>query len=361
MRIVIKVGTNLLTSKDGSLNFKRIEAFTDEVCRLRDNGAQVALVTSGAVGAGMGKVGLTKRPGQLRDKQALAAIGQPLLMDAYQKYFSSHKMTIAQVLLTRHDFDDRQRYINVRSTLHALLDMGVVPVINENDTVAVEELNFGDNDTLSAMVAATICADWLFLFTDVDGLYKGMPGKSDIIRVVEKVTPEIESYASGESASGKGTGGMTTKLIAAKIATAAGVKMVITNGAKQGDIEKILSGEPIGTVFLPHAAIESRKCWIAFGTKSRGKIIVDDGAAVALTKKGKSLLPSGIISVEGKFEVGEQVAVFDKNRTEIARGLTQYSAADIERIKGRKSSEIAKILGNADYEEAIHRDNLVVL
>ncbi|MHB9155474.1 MAG: glutamate 5-kinase [Endomicrobiales bacterium] len=361
MRIVVKVGTNLLTSKDGALDRRRIAVLAGELSSLKSSGCHVVLVSSGAIGAGMGRMGLRERPSSLRDKQALAAIGQPLLMDAYQESFRSAGVTLAQVLLTRQDFDDRARYINARSTLQALLEMGVVPIINENDTVAVEEINFGDNDTLAALVAATVNADYLFLLTDVDGLYKGVPGKSELIPVVEKITPEIEEYASGKSGSGKGVGGMKTKLSAARTATSAGVKMVIANGADPRVISRILGGEKTGTTFLPGKALEPRKCWIAFGTRCRGRIIIDDGAVQALVKKGKSLLPSGIVAAEGTFGVGDAVAILGVNRREIGRGLTYYSSSDIDKIKGKRSSEITKILPRADFEEAVHRDNLVLL
>jgi glutamate 5-kinase len=363
MRIVIKIGTNLLTNKDGTLNAERIGSLAAELAELKQDGCQIVLVSSGAIGAGMGKLGLTKRPSALREKQALAAIGQPLLMDAYQTSFSRRGLTIAQLLLTRQDFIDRQRYINARNTLLALLDLGVIPIINENDTVAVEEIDqvFGDNDTLSALVAAKVAADRLFIFTDVDGLYKGVPGKSELLSVVEQVTEEIESFASPTSGSGKGVGGMRTKLSAAKIATAAGVTMVIANGDKPGTIRRILQGERIGTTFLPHQALEPRKCWIAFGARCRGKLVIDDGAAAALLRKGKSLLPSGITAVEGKFAVGDTVSILSADRKEIGRGLACYSAVDMEKIRGRRSAEIKKILPSADFEEAIHRDNLVIL
>jgi len=361
MRIVVKVGTNLLTQKDGSLNVQRIQSFAEDIAKLKNAGHQVVLVTSGAIGSGMGKLGWTARPATLREKQALAAIGQPLLMNVYQEYFSKLDITIAQVLLTRQDFDDRQAYLNARNTMLTLLELGAVPIINENDTVATEEIKIGENDTLSALVAAKINADYVILFTDVEGLYKGVPGKSELVSRVEEITPEIEAYATGVSSSGKGVGGMHTKLQAAKIATAAGVRMVIASGARAGVIEKIINGEPIGTLFLPNQSLDARKCWIAFGTKCRGKIVVDEGAARALLNSGKSLLPSGIVSVEGKFEVGDPVSVFTTAKKEIGRGLTYYSAEEIEKIKGKKSSEIKKILGHADYEDVIHRDNLVIL
>ncbi|MGA2089936.1 MAG: glutamate 5-kinase [Endomicrobiales bacterium] len=361
MRIVIKVGTNTLTGKNGSLDRAAIVRLATEIAVLKKAGSQVVLVSSGAIGAGMGKMDIAVRPTDLRKKQALAAIGQPLLMEVYESVFSACHITIAQVLLTRQDFDDRQRYINARNTMLTLLDMGVVPVINENDTVAVDEIKIGENDTLSALVAAKISADWLFLFTDVDGLYKGVPGKSELVTVVEKVTPEIEAYATNDSGSGKGVGGMRTKLVAAKIATAAGVTMVIANGSDSGIISRVIGGERQGTLFLPHKAINARACWIAFGSSCRGNLIIDAGAVAALLRKSTSLLPAGISSVEGSFEMGDTVSIHDGNGTEIGRGLVNYSSDDVIKIKGKKTAEIKKILPAADYDEVIHRDNLVIL
>lgn len=362
MRIVVKVGTNLLTKKDGSLDINYIRSLAQELAQLNKAGKQVVLVSSGAIGAGMGRMGMHQRPSSLRDKQALSAVGQPILMNAYNDTFKSLGITIAQVLLTRQDFDDRTRYLNARDTLLSLLEMGVVPVINENDTVAVEEINFGDNDTLAALVSAKVSADILIILTDVDGLYKGVLQKSELISTVKEITPEIENYASGESSSGKGVGGMRTKLEAAKIAASSGVRMFIANGTRPGIIAKAADGENIGTEFVPRKdALEARKCWIAFGAKCRGKIVIDAGAASALVEKGKSLLPSGIVSAEGKFEMGDTVSVVNQDGKEIARGLTYYSLESVEKIKGKKTSEIKKILGSADYEEVIHRDNLVML
>jgi glutamate 5-kinase len=361
MRIVIKVGTNILTGKNGSLDRARIGRFATEIAALKKTGAQVVLVSSGAIGAGMGKMGISARPTDLREKQALAAIGQPLLMEMYESVFSAVNVTIAQALLTRQDFDDRQRYINARNTMLTLLDMGVVPVVNENDTVAVDEIKIGENDTLSALVAAKISADWLFLFTDVDGLYKGDPGTSELVPVVEKVTPEIEAYASGASGSGKGVGGMRTKLVAAKIATAAGVTMVIANGSTAGLVSRVLAGERLGTLFLPQKAINARACWIAFGASCKGNIVVDSGAAAAMIKNGTSLLPSGISGVEGTFEMGDTVSIHGPDGAEIGRGLVNYSSDDVLKIKGKKTNDLKNILSAADYDEVIHRDNLVIL
>ncbi len=361
MRIIIKVGTNLLTGRDGTLNTARVRSLAGEILALKKDGCQVVLVSSGAIGAGMGRMGLSKRPDELRAKQALAAIGQPLLMHAYETVFAKLGITVAQVLLTRQDFDDRQRYINARNTMLALLEYGAVPIINENDTVAVDEIKIGENDTLSALVAAKIGADHLIIFTDVDGLYKGVPGISEMIPVVERITPEIEACASGVSGSGKGVGGMKTKLAAAKIATTAGVKMTIANGGVPGALRRIVAGEQVGTLFVPRKHLDARKCWIAFGARCRGRILIDSGAVAPLVQKGKSLLPSGIVSVEGRFKPGDTVSVIAPDKREVARGLTYFSAEDIDRIKGKKTAEMRKIIPGAGYEEVIHRDNLVIL
>ncbi|MCB4792521.1 MAG: glutamate 5-kinase [Elusimicrobia bacterium] len=361
MRIVIKIGTNLLTTQDSCLDNKRIKSIAQDVAALKKDGHQIVIVTSGAICAGMGKLKLNVKPADLKEKQALAAIGQPILMDTYKEYFDDAGIVIAQLLLTRSDFDQRQNYLNARSTLFKLLDMGAVPIINENDTVAVEEINFGENDTLAALVAAKISAQCLILLTDVDGLYKGAVGKSEIIAKVDKITDDIEKYATVVSSSGKGSGGMLSKINAAKIAAANGVKTFIVNGLKENAIIKAASGQEIGTVFMPRQALEPRKCWIAFGAKCRGKIIIDDGAVTAIRERKKSLLPSGIVAVDGKFEIGDTISISDRSGKEVARGLTYYSSEVLDKIKKKKSSEIKKILPNVDYEEAVHRDNLVIL
>ena len=361
MRIVIKIGTNLITAANGLLDVGRISELARDIVALRREGQQVILVTSGAIGAGMGRMGLKTRPQDLREKQALAAVGQPLLMNVYQDAFEKLNVPVAQVLLTRQDFYDRQRYLNARNTLLTLLEMGALPVINENDTVAVDEIKVGDNDTLAALVAAKVSAELLVLLTDVDGLYKGVPGKSELVRVVEKVTSEIEAYAGGQSSSGKGVGGMQTKLGAAKIATVAGVRMIIANGRRKNILRAALDGTHGGTEFAARHMLDARRCWIAFGSKCRGTIVVDRGAATALHTRGGSLLPSGVTATEGAFAVGDTVSIIDAGRREIARGLTYYSSADIEKIKGKKSSHVKKIIPAAGYEEIIHRDNLVLL
>jgi glutamate 5-kinase len=360
MRVVVKIGTNLVTG-ERTLDVSKVKNLASELAKLKKAGHELVVVTSGAIGAGMGKLGRSSRPDTLRAKQALAAIGQPILMDAYQQSFTALGYTVAQVLLTRQDFIDRERYLNARNTINELLSLGIIPVINENDTVAVEEISFGDNDTLAALVSSKISADLLFLLTDVDGLYKGIPRKSELINTVEDVTPELEDAAKESSGSGKGVGGMRSKILAGQVAIRSGVKMVILNGTKNGVIERYLKDGGIGTTFLPKKTLDSRKCWIAFGTKCSGNIVIDDGAADALLKNGKSLLASGIVSVEGDFGIGDTVSVTIHGGKEVARGLTFYSSEDIKKIKGKKTQEIKKILASADYEEVIHRDNLVIL
>jgi len=361
-RIVIKIGTAVLTKPSGVINEVTIERIVDDVAELLNSGAEVIIVTSGAIGAGMGRLKL--QGGSIREKQALASIGQGHLMSIYEKFFRKHKRLVAQVLLTSDDLAQRQRYLNARNTLLTLLSLGVVPVVNENDTVAVEEIKFGDNDRLSALVASKVEADQLVILTDVDGFFSADPRaekKVKLIREIEAITPELEEKASGRGTQ-RGTGGMVTKLEAARIATASGITMYIANGNKEKVLKKIWNGENPGTKFLPgKAKIVSRKRWIAFDTRIEGKIAVDEGAKEALLKRGKSLLPSGISQVEGRFSTGACVAVVDMEGKEFARGLTSYSSDEIEKIKGKKTSEIEKTLGYKDYDEVIHRDNLVIL
>ncbi len=361
-RVVIKIGTSVLTKPSGVINEVTIERIVDDVAELLNSGAEAIIVTSGAIGAGLGRLKLQGRT--IREKQALASIGQSHLMGIYEKFFRKHNRLVAQVLLTSDDLAQRQRYLNARNTLLTLLSLDVVPVVNENDTVAVEEIKFGDNDRLSALVASKVEADQLVILTDVDGFFSADPhaeNKVKLIKEVEEITPELEEKASG-SGTLRGTGGMVTKLEAAKIATASGITMYIANGNREGVLKKIWNGENPGTKFLPaKERIVSRKRWIAFDTRIEGKIAVDEGAKEALLKRGKSLLPSGISSVEGRFDTGGCVAIVDSEGKEFARGLTSYSSDEIEKIKGKKSSEIEKTLGYKDYDEVVHRDNLVIL
>jgi len=363
MRIVIKIGTSTLTDKSGKLNNEYISVFAKEIAAVKkQKKVDIIIVSSGAIGAGLGYLNLSKRPSNLREKQALASVGQPLIMQAYRQAFEPLGTAVAQILLTRYDFDDRERYINIRNSIEELLKKNIVPVINENDSIAVHEINFGDNDTLSALVAVATQSDMLFILTDVDGLYEGIPGKSAIIKQIKKITPELLQIATSDSGSGKGTGGMHTKLTAAEIASSSGVKTFITNGKKLNLIMDAVSGQSVGTEILPNKVLKSRKSWIAFGKKTYGSVTVDSNAAIAITEKQKSLLSSGIISVSGNFRRGDTVAIFDKkNKKEIARGLSNYDSENLLKIMGKSSDEIKKLYPYINCEEAVHKDNLVII
>lgn len=360
-RIVVKVGTSTLTHATGKLNLERIEHLVRQLTDLRYQGKEVVLVSSGAIGAGMGKLNLDKRPKTIPEKQAIAAIGQGILMQLYEKLFSEYGQIVAQLLLTKADMDDRRRFLNARNTLITLLQLGVIPIVNENDTVAVEEIRFGDNDTLAALVGTLVDADLLILLSDIDGLYTADPRKypeAQLLQVVEAVNDTIEN-AAGDVGSKFGSGGMATKISAAKVATNAGIPMIIANGAEDNIIRRLIHGEQLGTLFVARELkTHLRKNWIAFGSKVEGVIVVDDGAKEALIAKGKSLLPSGILSVSGGFSSGAVVSITDSQGREFARGITYYSQSELEQIKGVKCKEICGILGYKDYDEAIHRDNL---
>ena len=364
-RVVIKVGSAVLTSSGGGLDQKRIEQLAREIVSIMDERREVVLVSSGAIAAGLAKLGLKKTKGMpLPLKQAAAAVGQSGLMWMYEKTFGAHGKKVAQVLLTREDLSNRSRFLNARNTLHTLLEYGVIPIINENDTVAVDEIKFGDNDNLSGMVVQLIDADLLVILSDIDGLYTADPRlhpDARFIPVVEKITAEMERGA-GDALSGVGTGGMRSKIMAAKKVGAYGVPMVILNGKKTGLLAALFDGKETGTLFLPRLEkMDSRKHWIAYTAASKGGIVVDDGAREALVNKGKSLLPGGVVSVEGVFKVGDCVNCLDLRGAVFARGLTKYSSIDLDRIRGLKTSQIAPVLGHKDYDEVIHRDDLVIL
>ncbi|MBO3462074.1 glutamate 5-kinase [Aetokthonos hydrillicola Thurmond2011] len=364
--IVVKIGTSSLTRPEtGQLALSTIATLAETLSNLRHLGHQVILVSSGAVGVGCGRLGLTERPKAIALKQAVAAVGQGRLMRVYDDLFSTLQQPIAQVLLTRTDLVQRSHYLNVYNTFKELLALGVIPVVNENDTVAVEELKFGDNDTLSALVASLVEADWLFLLTDVDRLYSADPRSvpdAQPITLVNSIKELAElQVQTGTQGSGWGTGGMLTKISAARIATAAGVRTVITEGKYPGNIEKILQGEPIGTRFEPKPEPTSaRKRWIAYGLLPVGKLYLDEGAVKAISEAGRSLLAAGIITVEGEFDPQEAVQLCDKNGNEIARGLVNYSSSDLQKIRGRHSREISAVLGYEGVETVVHRDNLVL-
>lgn len=363
-RVVVKIGTSTLTYSNGQLNLQRIERLVRELADLHNRGMEVLLVSSGAIGVGAIRMGYKKIPRTMPEKQALAAIGQGALVQLYEKLFSEYYKTVAQVLLTRGDLDERLRYLNATNALLAILELGVIPIINENDTVVVEEIKFGDNDTLSALVASIVDADLLIILSDVDGLYDSDPRvnkDASLQTEVDEITPMMEENSKNRGSSFS-SGGMLTKLKAARVCMAAGIPMIIANSDSENVIRRVMDGKEIGTLFIPREEkMQARKKWIAFGTLPQGQVLVDAGAEVALLQKGKSLLPSGVIAVEGDFDRGTVVAVanvYDKR--EIARGMVNYSSDEIRQIAGKKSSEIEKILQGKDYDEVIHRNNLWV-
>ncbi len=360
-RVVVKLGTRVVTVHQNELNHTAIQKLAVDVAELKSSGVQVAIVSSGAVGAGMGRLGLKARPSRIPELQATAAVGQGLLMNAYKQAFRDHGVAIGQVLLTADDLDDRQRYVNVRNTLEELFRLGAVPIVNENDSVAIEEIRVGDNDRLSALVAHLIDANLLVVFTNVDGLFSDDPNQNrdaEFFPVVDEVTSEMIERA-GEGRSDLGLGGMRTKLQAAESVTLGGRMMVIANGLTTR-ITDLLSGKEVGTLFLAgKGRMRSRKLWLA-GLNRKGSVVVDDGAVEAIWKRGKSLLPSGVLEVVGEFDAGELIGVEDPAHKEVARGLARYGSAEIRKILGKQTSEVASILAVGSGDEVIHRDDMVV-
>ena len=362
--IVIKIGTSSLTRATGQIAIATIASLVETLSSLRRDGHKIILVSSGAVGVGCVRLNLKERPKKIALKQAVAAVGQGRLMRIYDDLFSSLAQPIAQVLLTRRELMERTSYVNASNTFNALLELGVIPIVNENDTIAVDELKFGDNDTLSALVASLIEADWLFLLTDVDKLYSADPRTvpdAQPIELVNSADFKQLQVEAGSSGSQWGTGGMATKLAAARIATASGVRTVITQGKEPQNISQILAGSAIGTQFEPQPRTgNARKRWIAYGLLPMGKLYLDAGAVKAICQKGKSLLPAGIIGVEGDFSVSDAVQLCDEEGKEVARGLVNYNSTEISKIQGHHSEKIALILGYESEETVVHRDNLVV-
>jgi glutamate 5-kinase len=360
---VVKVGTNVLTDADGTLDRSRLQGLADQVQRIRQSGRKVALVSSGAIGAGIGQLSLGRRPTDLRHLQACAAVGQGFLMHAYQECLAAHGTQTAQLLLTASDFDNRTRYLNARNTILTLFEWDCLPIINENDTVSVAEIRFGDNDHLAAMVTNLLQAPLLILLTVVDGLYARDPEIYPEAKPYDTV-PCIDSAImemAGDSRSNLGSGGMLSKLRAARLATAAGESVMIANGLRPGILDALLAGEPLGTLFLPHRnSIPAWKRWLGYTARPKGRLVVDAGARHAVQDKGRSLLAIGVVGVSGSFSKGDVVAICDGNGTEFARGLTNYSASDASRICGLRTEQINEVLGTLPYEEVIHRDNLVV-
>ncbi|OQA89520.1 MAG: Glutamate 5-kinase 1 [Elusimicrobia bacterium ADurb.Bin231] len=362
-RVVIKIGSGFITGQTSDSGTCALNRLVEEIYSFIRARNEAIIVSSGAIALGATKIGLKKRPVDLPGKQASAAIGQVDLMKMWERLCAKHGGIVAQILLTKHDFYDREKYLNARNTILKLLSLGVVPVINENDTVATEEINFGDNDTLSAVVASKVGADALIIFTDVDGFYNGDPRKNRdavIMREVREITNEMKRAATSSAGCSLSIGGMASKLSAAKIAMASGVDMFIVNGKKYSCLSSILGGSVKCTKFISEQKMEGKKRWIAFGARVSGKILVDAGAARAIGKMSTSLLPSGVLLAEGGFHRGDIVSVFCAD-TEIAKGMVFYSCEDINKIKGHKSSEIHKLLCRRDYDEIIHKDNLVIL
>ncbi len=362
-KIVIKIGSGVLTAHDG-LNLPVIEGLVRGISGLHDAGFRVVVVSSGAIAAGMKRMNFSKRPDNILAKQATAAVGQGKLILTYEKAFENYQKKVAQILLTRDDLTNRRRYLNACNTIFTLVEWEVIPIINENDTVVAEEIKFGDNDNLSALVASLVEADLVINFTDTDGLYDCDPkkdGSAHQIFLVEKVTPEIEKCASS-SVGTFGRGGMLSKVQAAKKLALSGIPTIIANGKLDNIIDRIFQYETVGTLFLPNQkALSKRKHWIAFTLNPKGDILIDGGAKKVILKNGKSLLPSGVLEVRGKFKIGDSVRCLGSCGEEIAVGLVNYDSSEINKIMGLKTSEIEDKLGYKYFDEIIHRDNLVVL
>jgi len=363
-RVVIKIGSRVLTAGSDVLHNEVFRNVAKNISGLKKDGYEIIIVSSGAVAAGRKSLTCIEQPVSIPQKQASAAIGQVRLMRLYEDCFNAHGHNTAQVLLTHDALSDRKKFLNARNTLFTLLHCGIIPIINENDSVVVDEIQFGDNDVLSALVTNLVDADLLLILTDRDGLFAQDPERCEdatLIKVVEKITKEIETLAKGSSSS-VGTGGMISKIDAAKKASIYGIPTIVVNGNTKNIITGVFKGEDVGTLFLPsQSKLSSRKHWIAFNLKPKGTLIVDDGAKQAVVKMGKSLLSSGLLDVKGNFKFGDPVKCVDTNGVEFARGLINYRAEEVFRLRGLHSRDIKKVLGYKYYDEIIHRDDLVVL
>lgn len=356
-KIVVKVGTSVLTEKNGRLNLEQVESVANQIGWLINQDKKCILVTSGAIAAGVERLGLKSRPKSMASLQAAASVGQSILMRHYDSYFARLGIPVGQILLTQHDLIYRSSFLNARNTFNRLLELGVLPIVNENDATAVEEIRYGDNDTLSAMVACSIGADLLIILTDIEGFFN-REGK--LVREIKEVTPSLYEQAGG-AGSAFSSGGMVTKLEAALMTSSAGIGMVIANGLKKNILKEVMRGEE-GTFFHPKPrSLTSRKLWIAFVVPPKGRIIVDEGARKALVEGHKSLLPVGIVKVEGKFEVNEVIEIADQKRGVFAKGVTNFNSTEISRIKGKRCEEAACLLEGAVSEEVVHCDSLVIL
>ncbi len=362
-RIVLKVGTSTLT-RDGQLRPDRFSALAKDVTAMLDAGRQVVLVSSGAIAVGATKLGWQHTGQSVREKQAAAAVGQIGLVELYQRRFAKRNRLVGQVLLTRAGLEERERFMNARHTMLELLRLGVVPIVNENDTVATEEIRFGDNDNLAATIVNAVEADLLVILTDVEGLYERAPEQGEppppLIRTVDAITPEIESAASG-AGTRFGSGGMITKLEAAKKAARSGAATILCHGGTRDVLTRLIAGEQHGTLFAPGERLRGRKHWLAFTAKPRGTIVIDAGASRALRQRGRSLLPAGVLRVEGQFEIGDSVRCVNEERQEVARGLAGYSSKDVAALAGKPTKEIGAVLGYSNGDEVIHRDDMVLV
>ena len=358
-KIVIKIGSSILTSDTNQIDIKKMGIIVSQVCRLKEDGFDVVLVSSGAIACGMEKLGLDKRPDSVLDSCATASVGQILLMRDYEELFRRDGYLPAQILLTSDGLHDRKRYLNARNTIFTLFErVNIIPIVNENDAVATDEIKFGDNDMLSAQVACLIDADILIILSNVDGLYND---RKELVPEVPEITDGIYEWAKGPQKKAS-IGGMITKLEAAKVAVNSGISVVIANGNKEDTVLRICRGEKEGTCFSPKAdRISAKKRWIAFSCKDCGRIIIDAGAKQALLEKGTSLLAIGVVGLEGDFSFGDLVIICGEDGREIARGLTNYSAEELDRIKRKKTAQIEEILGGKSYDEVVHRDNLAVI
>ena len=363
-RVVVKVGSSILASVEKGLHHEVFSHLAEEISELKRQGYEIVLVSSGAVAAGMEKLGYKTRPSTITQKQATAAVGQSRLMNLYESHFSRHQQMVAQILLTRDDLSHRRRFLNARNTLLTLLELGIVPIINENDTVAVDEIKVGDNDNLSALITNLIGADLLIILTDIDGIYDTDPRRNPHAQLIPLLNdPDVDLKGMAEDTlSEMSVGGMVSKIQAAQKASHFGVPTLVANGTKERILLRILAGEEVGTLILPkEETLSSRKHWIAYSHKPRGDVVVDEGAKKAIVQKGKSLLPSGIVEVRGSFERGDSVSCLGPRGKEFARGLVNYSASELKRIKGLRTEHIEKTLGYKYSDEVIHRDDLVVL
>jgi glutamate 5-kinase len=362
-RIVVKVGTSTLT-REGRLRPSKFTALARDVARLMAGGRQVVLVSSGAIAVGAHRLGWSHKGESVRQKQAAAAVGQIGLVELYQRRFARHGHHVAQILLTRTGLQDRERFLNARHTMLELLRLGVVPIVNENDTVATEEIRFGDNDNLAATIVNAVEADLLVILTDVEGLYERAPEPGrphpPLIRTVERITPRVARAAAG-AGTRFGSGGMITKLEAARSAARSGAATVLCHGRIGGVLEKLVAGERHGTLFAPGERLSSRKHWLAFTSRTRGRIVIDEGAVRALVQRGRSLLPAGILRVEGEFGIGDSVSCVSETSHEVARGLAAYASKDVSRLAGLSTREIERVLGYSHGDEVIHRDDLVLV